>query len=354
MPPNEQEIAQQKFKETYVMGVKKPTSFVFEVPENKHGIDNPVQDLDVGAQKISGNVTFDGSAIVSPPVVITLQNQDGVMALQNATTLTDTLLVFANSTGLLVQDADLSFATDTLSATKLKSSSLTAGRVPIVSTGGLIIDDADMTFATDTLTVTKVSAAFNGTLGATTPATAVITTLNITSFGANWTNAGRTVADMGVVTTIDINGGSIDGTTIGAAAPSSGIFTSLQADTLTNDTGLAAGVYTPTDSAHVNIDGSDVTMTEAQYMRVGNTVTVSGQFTADPTAPGAASFEITLPVASNIGAVEDVSGVACGGGVAALSAQIIGVVANDTAKIQWIAVDLTSQSWSYTLTYQVI
>ncbi len=35
-----------------------------------------------------------------------------------------------------------------------------------------------------------------------------------TSFAQNWTNAGRTVADMGIVTTIDINGGTIDDTTI--------------------------------------------------------------------------------------------------------------------------------------------
>src|SRR3990167_5343012 len=32
-------------------------------------------------------------------------------------------------------------------------------------------------------------------------------TLTIASFAANWTNAGRTVADLGIVTTVDINGG---------------------------------------------------------------------------------------------------------------------------------------------------
>jgi hypothetical protein len=40
--------------------------------------------------------------------------------------------------------------------TGLTVSELTAGRVPIVSTGGLLADDADLTFATDTLTATKV------------------------------------------------------------------------------------------------------------------------------------------------------------------------------------------------------
>lgn len=116
---------------------------------------------------------------------------------------------------------------------------------------------------------------------------------------------------------------------------------------------ITSGVYTPTRSAESNLD-SNVTMTEAQYLRVANTVTVSGRFTADPTAGGAASFEITLPVASNIGAAEDVAGVAFSGGIAGQGAEIIGVAANDTAKVQWIAVDTTSKTWSYTFSYQVI
>ena len=120
-----------------------------------------------------------------------------------------------------------------------------------------------------------------------------------------------------------------------------------------NASSVYAGTYTPTRSAESNLD-SNVTMTEAQYMRVGNTTTVSGRFTADPTATGATSFEITLPVASNIGAVEDVAGVAFSGGIAGQGAEIVGVVANDTAKVQWIAVDVTSQTWSYTFSYQVI
>lgn len=43
--------------------------------------------------------------------------------------------------------------------------------------------------------------------------------LTITSFAANWTNAGRTIADLGIVTTADINGGTIDGSVIGGGTP---------------------------------------------------------------------------------------------------------------------------------------
>lgn len=129
---------------------------------------------------------------------------------------------------------------------------------------------------------------------------------------------------------------------------------SLQVDSIVNDTGLAHGTYTPTRSAEANLD-SNVTMTEAQYMRVGNTVTVSGRFTADPTLTATVtSFEITLPVASNVGAAEDIAGTAFCGSIAGMGAEIIGVAANDTAKIQWVASDVTSQTWSYQFSYQVI
>ena len=128
----------------------------------------------------------------------------------------------------------------------------------------------------------------------------------------------------------------------------------IKVDSVTNDTGLAAGVYTPTRSAEANMD-ANVTMTEAQYLRVGNTVTVSGRFTADPTLTATAtSFEITLPVASNIGAVEDLAGVAFCGTIAGMGAEIIGVVANDTAVVQWVASDITSKTWSFTFSYQAI
>lgn len=115
-----------------------------------------------------------------------------------------------------------------------------------------------------------------------------------------------------------------------------------------------AGVYSPTRSAEANILGS-VSMTEAQYMRVGNTVTVSGRFTADPVLTATAtSFEIDLPVASNLGAAEDAAGVAFCGSIAGMGAEVIGSAANNTAKIQWLASDINSQTWSYTFTYQII
>jgi hypothetical protein len=149
---------------------------------------------------------------------------------------------------------------------------------------------------------------------------------------------------------------STDRVGIGTNAPGSklDVAGSLQVDSITNDTGLAHGTYTPTRSAEANLD-ANVTMSEAQYMRVGNTVTISGRFTADPTLTATTtSFEFTLPISSNLGAAEDVAGVAFCGAIAGMGAEIIGVVANDTAKVQWVSTDVTSQTWSYTLTYTII
>ena len=127
----------------------------------------------------------------------------------------------------------------------------------------------------------------------------------------------------------------------------------VNANGLTPNGILVSGTYTPTASAATNLDATP-TMTEAQYMRVGKTVTVSGRFTADPTAAIATSFEITLPIASNLGAAEDAAGTAFSGGVAGQGAEVIGVAANNTAQFQWVAVDVTSKLWSYTFSYQII
>jgi hypothetical protein len=95
-------------------------------------------------------------------------------------------------------------------------------------------------------------------------------------------------------------------------------------------------------------------MTSAQYIRVGNVVTVSGRFTADPTTTTTAtSFEITLPFGNTVGAASDVAGVAFCGAISGQGAEIFGSVINSSAKIRWIAVDVTSQTWSYTFTYKV-
>jgi len=56
---------------------------------------------------------------------------------------------------------------------------------------------------------------------------AVIGSLSLTSMLTNWTNAGRTIADLGTVTTAILQGGSINGMAIGVSSASTGNFTDL-------------------------------------------------------------------------------------------------------------------------------
>lgn len=123
-------------------------------------------------------------------------------------------------------------------------------------------------------------------------------------------------------------------------------------ETLSNTT-LASGVYTPTGSNESNFNGT-VSLSQAQYMRVGSVVTVSGLFTADPNAAGGTtSFEMTLPISSDLGAVEDLAGAAIGP-IDGLSGTIKGVIANNTAQVRFITSDTTSRVWSYIFAYRII
>ena len=78
---------------------------------------------------------------------------------------------------------------------------------------------------------------------------------------------------------------------------------------------ISWGTYTPTASILANLDASP-TISEAQYLRVGNSVNVSGRFTANPTITATAtSFDLSFPVISDIGAIEDAAGVAFSGAI---------------------------------------
>lgn len=117
--------------------------------------------------------------------------------------------------------------------------------------------------------------------------------------------------------------------------------------------GLISGVYTPTRSAETNLD-ANVDISECQYARVGNTVIVSGRFTADPTTTlVATSFEMDLPIASDIGAASDLAGNAVAGAISEC-AEIAGIAANNTAKVLWLPTDVGSRTWSFIFSYQVI
>ena len=115
-------------------------------------------------------------------------------------------------------------------AQNILADSLTSGRVVFAGTNGVLSDDDDFTFSTDTLTVTKIAAfSLTGKL------TAGSTEIEGSAF--------------------DINGGTIDGVTnidsspIGQSTPAKGTFTNLKGTTITGSmisasTGFTGGTIT--------------------------------------------------------------------------------------------------------------
>lgn len=117
---------------------------------------------------------------------------------------------------------------------------------------------------------------------------------------------------------------------------------------------LASGTYTPTLTDVTNIQ-SHGSVSDANYMRVGNTVTVSGRISIDPTSGSVASeIGISLPIASNFTLFTDCSGMAFCGDIVSLGAQIRADTTNDRAQMRWVhTADTSAREWSYHFTYTI-
>lgn len=113
---------------------------------------------------------------------------------------------------------------------------------------------------------------------------------------------------------------------------------------------IRSGTYTPTVTSVLNL--TSVTSTQAQWIRVGNVVTVSGRFTADPINGVNTSFNLTLPIPSNLSNGYDCSGTSFCGSVSQGS-EITGDVSLDKALVLWKALHVSPQTWSYTFTYTI-
>jgi hypothetical protein len=115
---------------------------------------------------------------------------------------------------------------------------------------------------------------------------------------------------------------------------------------------ITAGTYTPTLTNVTNIDSS--TASQCQYLRVGNTVTVSGRVLVDATAGATATeLDISLPVASNFSSDVNAGGTASATTDAGNSAGILADSANDRAQMAWIVSTNASTSYYFSFTYLV-
>ncbi len=126
----------------------------------------------------------------------------------------------------------------TFASTIVATGSITAGTSFVI--GSTVLNETDME---------KLDGITNGT-GAANKALVLdgsrdvdtINALGIASMANNWTNAGRTVADLGIITTADINGGTMDGVTIGGASAAAGTFAALVGTSLSVSDGNITNV----------------------------------------------------------------------------------------------------------------
>lgn len=124
--------------------------------------------------------------------------------------------------------------------------------------------------------------------------------------------------------------------------------------TVSVDTGYW-GTYAPTASAAAGTVTAQPSGGSARYIRQGNIVFVSGQITIDLTGAGAGSFEMDLPIASNLGATTDLSGVIAAGAVASVNGTLVGSVANNTAVVNLVALaDDAAGVYAFNFAYTVI
>lgn len=116
---------------------------------------------------------------------------------------------------------------------------------------------------------------------------------------------------------------------------------------------ISSGTYTPTATEVTLID--IITAYEAQYMRVGSTVTVSGNLLLTLDSGNTEGvFRLSLPINSTVADTTDLAGSAvCTSGGDTYVAQIKGGTANNaTFEVNWGGGSALVYSYSYT--YQII
>jgi pectate lyase len=120
---------------------------------------------------------------------------------------------------------------------------------------------------------------------------------------------------------------------------------------------LDSGSYTPTLSAGVNIASS--TLYPTSYLRIGNSVTVSGAMKISMTAtPATTSFEVNLPIVSDVNSAYDLGGTAAVTNTTGTLNDPIAIVANstnNTAKFQmyWTGSAASDRNVSFQFGYLV-
>lgn len=118
-----------------------------------------------------------------------------------------------------------------------------------------------------------------------------------------------------------------------------------------------SGTYSAIASDILNLDSTPVNHV-AQYMRVGNTVTVSGLVIIDPTTTATATqFRLTLPIASDLNDNYQLGGTAAYNDSPTTGVDVFGIYASttdDKALFIGTPTGVTSRNCHYTYTYRIL
>lgn len=191
-----------------------------------------------------------------------------------------------------------------------------------------------------------------GKIGLTTHITG---TLPVANGGTGITSLGTGVATwLGTPSSANLAAAVTDET--GSGALVFGTAPTISDLTVTGTSGnVFSGAYTPTQvSTNTNVDS--VTFSEAQYLRVGNTVTVSGQIAIDATTATTDTIvKMSLPVASNFSATRNLGGTGASIGTpfVANSLVFLAETTNDCVEIRLRPSVNTSVTYNFSFTYRI-
>lgn len=116
---------------------------------------------------------------------------------------------------------------------------------------------------------------------------------------------------------------------------------------------IASGTYTPTLTAGTNI--SSTVSRQASWIRVGNVVTVAGQFEAVATASGDSTIDLSLPIASNFTTAYQAGGTANDYSSNNYSAAFDADTTNDRVVVRWrTQTGTTTGRFSYSFSYEIV
>lgn len=119
---------------------------------------------------------------------------------------------------------------------------------------------------------------------------------------------------------------------------------------------LDHGTYTPTLTKVANLVAA-VNAYQCQYMRVGNVVTVSGRFDAEPNAANTyTQMAMTLPITSDISTSQNLGGTAMGirSTPNKEACSVEGDATNNRALFSWESKATSSHDFFFTFTYLVL